>query len=80
MAQTPIEWYEKQISNLELQIYKKEISIGEYAVKRFDLFERAKNIEKEAIMSGYNTGCLDSCGFSADKKSCEDYFNETFKK
>lgn len=68
MEQTAVEWYEKQIWSLQLKLEKKEISIGIYAVKRVELFEQAKEIEKQQELKkwietwslGYNSG-FDNC-------------------
>ncbi len=66
-----VEWYENRIFILQIQLEKKEISLGEYAVKRVELFKQAKAMEKEQIMEAHY----------APKYGCfsEQYYNETFK-
>lgn len=65
-----VEWYENRIFILQIQLKKKEISLGEYSVTRVELFKQAKAMEKEQIMDAYNNG---------DNRSAELYYNETYK-
>lgn len=54
-----IEWYEKQIYNLLIKFENKEISIGEYAVTRVDLFKQAEMMHKKEIEKSYADGSND---------------------
>ena len=65
-----VEWYENRIFIMQIQLKKKEISLGEYSVTRVELFKQAKAMEKEQIMDAYNNG---------DNRSAELYYNETYK-
>ena len=55
-----VEWYENRIFILQIQLEKKEISLGEYAVKRVELFKQAKEMEKEQIEKAYQQGGIDA--------------------
>jgi len=51
-----VEWYENRIFILQIQLEKKEISLGEYAVTRVELFKQAKEMEKEQSLEDYSVG------------------------
>ena len=71
-----VEWYENRIFILQIQLEKKEISLGEYAVKRVELFKQAKQMEQEQIINAHLDGqSLVSC----KDEYAEHYYNETFK-
>lgn len=65
-----VEWYENRIFILQIQLEKKEISLGEYAVTRVELFKQAKAMENERVTEAYRIGRIG--------KSIKE-FNETFK-
>ncbi len=71
-----VEWYENRIFILQIQLEKKEISLGEYAVKRVELFKQAKAMEKEQIMNAYWDGGQD---VPIHVSTCKKYYEETFK-
>ena len=68
---TAVEWFARGINKINVST--------EARLFIEKLKNRAKDMEKEQIIKGYDTGCLDASGFSADKQSCEDYYNETYK-
>ena len=59
-----IEWYQRKMFNLNLEIENKQISIGEYAVKSFEIYEQAEDMEKKLrihnLKIGYNQGYMDA--------------------
>jgi len=63
--QTAVEWLEKRI-RVEL-IYEQDVLFEE-------LFNQAKQMEKERIVNAYN-----DCEWTGDYEDGEQYFNETFK-
>lgn len=65
-----VEWYENRIFILQIQLEKKEISLGEYSVTRVELFKQAKEMENERVTEAYRIGRIG--------KSIKE-FNETFK-
>lgn len=45
--QTAVEWYEKEKTALLIKLENQKITLGEFAVKNVDLFQRAKQMERE---------------------------------
>lgn len=72
-----VEWYENRIFILQIQLEKKEISLGEYAVKRVELFKQAKAMVKEQSLEDYSVGY--SNGQVDSNRTAIQYYNETFK-
>ena len=81
--QTAVEWYSKEFSKLLIALEKNNISIGEYAVKSYEIFEQAKAMEKEQI-----TKTARQCHFEGVRQSAktseeyiaygEQYYNQTY--
>ena len=71
-----VEWYENRIFILQIQLEKKEISLGEYSVTRVELFKQAKAMEKEQIRMAFTDGKWDGKFMHSDS---EQYYNETYK-
>jgi hypothetical protein len=46
MTGTALEWYDTQIWALQIRLEKKEICLGEYEVKKAELFKQAKEMEE----------------------------------
>ena len=76
-----VEWYENRIFILQIQLEKKEISLGEYSVTRVELFKQAKEMEKEQMIESYCQGCADLIKDENifPRETSEQYYNETFK-
>ena len=59
-----IEWYQRKMFNLNLEIENKQISIGEYQVKSSEIYEQAEDMEKKLriqnLKIGYNQGYMDA--------------------
>ena len=73
--QTAVEWLEEQIN---LTFYVAEASEMN---KRFQIvFQQAKQMEKEQIISAHNDGALMAYAlpFNAPFKKGEEYYNETY--
>ena len=80
-----VEWYENRIFILQIQLENKEISLGEYAVTRVELFKQAKAMEKEQIIEAHFTssGC-NSFDVATDRvnsayKAAQIYYQETYE-
>jgi hypothetical protein len=58
--ESAVEFYEKKLTKLLISLENNEISIGVFAVKKFELFGKAKQLEKEQIIESYNQGICDS--------------------
>jgi hypothetical protein len=52
MKQTAVEWYEKEINSLLEKYESKEISTLDFIIIKHNIFERAKEMEKE--QQGYS--------------------------
>jgi len=76
-----VEWYENRIFILQIQLEKKEISLGEYSVTRVELFKQAKEMEKERMIE-FARKCLykaKDLDILTSFINVEQYYNETFK-
>jgi hypothetical protein len=76
MKQTAVEWYEKEINSLLEKYESKEISTLDFIIIKHNLFDTAKEMEKE---QGYSEEDLKEA-FSMGRlnKSIKD-FNQRFK-
>jgi hypothetical protein len=44
---TAVEWYKSEVLNLHIDLESKQITLGEFAVKYVEIFEQAKEMEKQ---------------------------------
>jgi hypothetical protein len=72
--QTALEWYNTQLNLYGDMAFNKVISLGEYHIKKQELLEQAKQMEKEEIMGAVKYGYSDW----GSAKDAEQYYNETF--
>jgi hypothetical protein len=83
--QTAVEWYNEQLNLYGDMAFNKEISLGQYHIKKQELFEKAKEMEKEKMIDAiifserehYIMGECWPTQTVIDK--AERYYNETFK-
>ena len=76
MKQTAVEWLENQLKN-SIYFYKLMEDINRRStVAQSDIFEQAKEMEKEQIIDAYETADKD-CG--KDFLHGDLYYHETFK-
>jgi hypothetical protein len=77
MKQTAVEWLENQIKTSKY-FYKlmEDINLRS-TVAQSNIFEQAKEMEKQQIMDAHNQGYAD--GYRDNGNSPIDYYNETFK-
>jgi hypothetical protein len=69
MKQTAVEWLEEQTRKPEW-----------HSLKRQDIFEQAKEMEKQQIIDAYRSGVYDGGeNVSQYNMNAEQYYNETFK-
>lgn len=75
---TAVEWFDIESRRLSIRIENKEISIGEFAVSYHELFNQAKQMEREQIEEAYNQDLYG--GLSGDRKyeNGSDYFTKTY--
>ena len=74
--QTAVEWLVEQLLIYGDKAFNKEISLGQYHIKKQELIEQAKQMEKEQIVNSYLQGCFDE---ELDHNKAEQYYNETYK-
>jgi cell division protein FtsB len=76
-----VEWYENRIFILQIQLEKKEISLGEYSATRVELFKQAKEMEKEQIIDAYlsKRNRTDLLGALKIMDKAEQYYKQTYE-
>jgi hypothetical protein len=70
MKQTAVEWFQEQII---------KIVNGTCELSEIQIFEQAKEMEKEQIFKALIRGHND-CGVFTMQSECEEYYEETFNK
>ncbi len=84
VQQTAVEWFHKKTWELKMLLEKQQISVGEYGVAYYDIFEQAKQMEREQIESaffkghcdGYNAGV--SLYSEVEFQSSDQYYTQTY--
>jgi len=77
--QTAVEWFGIEMGKLFAQYHGKIICIGEFHKKRFELEEKAKEMEKEQIKNAFCNGDNTDCTSEQNiKEFAEQYYNETY--
>jgi hypothetical protein len=77
MKQTAVEWYNEQLNMYGDMVFNKEISLGQYHIKKQELLEQAKEMEKDQIIDfGYDIAEDLAWGKYRDKKAMEERYNE----
>jgi hypothetical protein len=77
--QTAVDWFAIEIGKLFAQYHARKINIIEFHLKRFELEEQAKEMEKEQIITAWGYGWLNDYKSDDDvKDSAEQYYNETY--
>ena len=72
MKQTAVEWYNQQLVD-------RQNGHG-YTRSRDEIYEQAKEMEKEQIIDAWNTKSkIDGVLTYTDNRTAEQYYNETFK-
>lgn len=71
MKQTAVEWLENQIKNSKYFYKLMEDINSRSTIAKSNIFEQAKEMEKEQIIEAYSNG--------DDNISAQQYYNETFK-
>lgn len=54
--QTAVEWLVEQLLIYGDKAFNKEISLGQYHIKKQELIEQAKQLEKEQILKAHRNG------------------------
>lgn len=75
MKQTAVEWLENQIKNSKYFYKLMEDINSRSTVSQSNIFEQAKEMEKEQIIEAYNKGEFND----GMNETAEEYFNKTYK-
>jgi hypothetical protein len=72
--QTAVEWFSDNVWKLKSKLENKEITLNKFCSLYFELYEQAKEMEKEQIIEAH--------GVKQYHKTVngEQYYNETYKK
>jgi hypothetical protein len=76
--QTAVEWFSDNVWKLKSKLENKEITLNKFCSLYFELYEQAKEMEKEQITDAFKEGNLYH-GWAL-KHEPEKYYNETYKK
>ena len=77
MKQTAVEWLENQMKTSKYFYNLMEDINSRSTVAQSDIFEQAKEMEKEQIKEGYIMSLLDRD--NKIRRDAEQYYNETYK-
>ena len=83
--QTAVERFHKETWKLKIKLEEKEVSVGEYAVIYGELYEQAKQMEREQKEECWNVahqaGRFEGKGIAEENwQTFEQYYNETYGK
>ena len=83
--QTAVEWLVEQLLIYGDKAFNKEISLGEYHIKKDELIKQAKQMEKEQIILAATEMKRELIGntmFNKEMKfqNGEEYYNKTYNK
>jgi len=78
---TAVEWLNDEILGLDVEFDVTLISRENYWIKRKEIIEQAKEMEKQQIKDAYGVGYLTDFKLNSDytTQTPEQYYNETFK-
>jgi hypothetical protein len=76
--QTSIEWLIEQLSIYGDKAFNKEITLGEYHIKKNELIEQAKEMHKQEIIDAYFSGGHNMK--NGHYIGMKEYYEITFKK
>jgi hypothetical protein len=78
MKQTAVDWLSEQLLNLDIEFDSILINRANYWVKRNNILEQAKEMEKQQIIDAHLDGQCFSIAIE-EIDYAEEYYNETFK-
>jgi hypothetical protein len=81
MEQTAVSWYAQQEIELTLEFLAKKISELDYGLRRLNLLNQAKEMEKQQIIDAWENGYEHGACVNEDEAKYHgiQYYNETFK-
>jgi hypothetical protein len=80
MKQTAVEWYCNEMESLRVNAEINNMDAYKFIIRRAEIFEQAKAMEKEQIIEAWNIRAkIDGVLTYTDNRTAEQYYNETFK-
>jgi len=78
--QSSVEYYAKQLEILADKVFKIGLTLDEFRIKKHELLNQAKEMEKEQNKNTWEDSRLEDKGdnYIGKQKSFEDYYNETY--
>jgi hypothetical protein len=76
--QTAVEWFEKNYHELLVEASINNMHVVLFDKKRGELFQQAKEMEKDQIVKAAGRSCQYMC--YNDDRSAEEYYNEKYGK
>ena len=73
MKKTAVEWYNEKLNLYGDMAFNKKITLGQYHIKKQELLEEAKEMEKEQIEDAYWDGI-----FNGEFLDGQGYYNENY--
>jgi hypothetical protein len=68
MKQTAVEWFNQQLNLYGDMAFNKEITLGQYHIKKQELLEQAKEMEAEQKKEAYNQGIKQGIKFAVNEE------------
>jgi hypothetical protein len=79
--QSSVEYYAKQLEILADKVFKIGLTLDEFHIKKHELLNQAKKMEKEQIIDAFEQGENNSVDYFNPEniiKESEQYYNETY--
>ena len=77
IKQSSVEYYAKQLEILADKVFKIGLTLDEFRIKKHELFEQAKEMEKQQRMSDFTMG-ITNANRMEETKDAEQWYNETY--
>ena len=74
--QSSVEYYAQQLQILADDVFKIGLTLDEYRIKKHELLEQAKEMEKDRIIEAWKKG--DGLFDKVSDKMSFEYYNETY--
>ena len=79
---TAMDFFGHNMAILSFKLESNNITQEEFNVELYNLFQQAKELEKQQIIESYSIGFNDGCSYMFDGKTeykdLEEYYNETY--
>jgi len=80
MKQTAVEWYCNEMESLRVNAEINNMDAYKFIIRRAEIFEQAKEMEKEKIMDAYLKNHLQGCWMkNTPEEYAEQYYKETYE-